>query len=109
MTPDEFRALDVAGQVAACRKALAEQEAVEWFCKRVEIGEVRSVHTYARFRALLAAPACETKCGKCGDNRSWCGHPTCKDPHRFIQHPGYCTSALMCPNHQPCPDCKAGA
>lgn len=29
-------------------------EAMEWFCHRVQIGEVRSVSTYARFRALLA-------------------------------------------------------
>jgi hypothetical protein len=28
-------------------------ELMEWFCHRVEIGEVRSKTTYARFRAAL--------------------------------------------------------
>lgn len=35
-------------------------EALEWFCARVEAGEVRSRETYARFKAILTKVAGET-------------------------------------------------
>lgn len=41
-----------------CIRALNKEnmelkQAMEWFCQRVEAGEVRSKKTYARFRELL--------------------------------------------------------